>query len=156
MIVIIFVQLPHRTVFNLGSSCDTPVFPQTGVRVIRTVVTEPKADHRKKKSLCFSIKKINRNPNEQKRKIRKLVFVQVDISQHAFKAFVWSAEQSLTNFLPRWKAWPFISSRKCISNLITQFKDHAKWTFWLECWKSKWVTKNKKKIVLLLSIFLYL
>lgn len=36
-----------------------------------------------------------------------------------------------TNFLPRWKAWPFISSTKCISYIIIQFQDHAKWRFWL-------------------------
>lgn len=54
---------------------------------------------------------------------------------HIFKPqsceVVRAVREILTNFLPRWKAWPFISCGKCISYLIIQFQDHAKWRFWL-------------------------
>ncbi len=55
---------------------------------------------------------------------------QVDVFKPQSSKVVRAGREIFTNFLPRWKAWPFISCRECISYLIIQFQDHAKWRFW--------------------------
>lgn len=64
---------------------------------------------------------------------RRLTFPtsQVDVFKPQSGEVVRAGREILTNFLPRWKAWPFISCGKCISYLIIQFQHHAKWRFWL-------------------------
>lgn len=56
---------------------------------------------------------------------------QVDIFKPKSGEVVRVGREILTNFLLRWKAWPFISCGKCISYFIIQFQDHAKRRFWL-------------------------